>query len=135
MEQAIEELEQLNVEIRAEMRMEMGQMKEQINKMFEIITRNPLQGGPSVAMSGTPTHPPGFKPLAWNATTDNPPAPQEQPGANISGADRRQGSGTGPFPIPGATTYFHSPPETGQVPGSVPEPALLGSKKISALEE
>ncbi|RDX69130.1 hypothetical protein CR513_51798, partial [Mucuna pruriens] len=101
MEQAIEELEQLNAEIRAEMRMEMGQMKEQINRMFEIITRNaaPIPTvvtpgvAPSTATSGTPTsgmptHPPGFTPLAWNATTKNPPTPQEHPGGNTSGVGR-----------------------------------------------
>ncbi|RDX93921.1 hypothetical protein CR513_23758, partial [Mucuna pruriens] len=129
MEQAMEELEQLNAEIRAEMRMEMGQMKEQINKMFEIITRNAAPtpaavtpgAAPSTATSGTPTHPPGFTPPAWNATTENPPAPQEQPAGNTSGLGRGQGSGTGPLPTPGATIYYHPPPEAGRVLGALEE--------------
>ncbi|RDX74511.1 hypothetical protein CR513_45741, partial [Mucuna pruriens] len=133
MEQEIEELEQLNAEIRAEMRMEMGQMKEQINKMFEIITRNAAPTpamvtpgvAPSTSTSGTPTHPPGFTPPVWNATMENPPAPQEQPSRNNSGAGRGQGSGTGPFPTPGVIVYFHPPSEAGQVLG----------EKINALEE
>ncbi|RDY10263.1 hypothetical protein CR513_05246, partial [Mucuna pruriens] len=143
MEQAMEELEQLNAEIRAEMRMEMGQMKEQINKMFEIITRNAAPtppavtpgAAPSTTTSGTPTQPLRFAPLAWNATTENPPAPQEQLGGNNSGVGWGQGSGTGPFPTPGATVYFHPPPEACRVLGSVPESALLGSENINALEE
>ncbi|RDX92022.1 hypothetical protein CR513_25911, partial [Mucuna pruriens] len=51
MEQAIEDLEQQNLKIRAEMRMEMGQMREQINKMFEIITWNAAPT-PAVATKG-----------------------------------------------------------------------------------
>ncbi|RDX95692.1 hypothetical protein CR513_21745, partial [Mucuna pruriens] len=142
-EQATEELEQQNAEMRAEMRMEMGQMKEQINKMFEIITRNaaptPVAATQGVALStttlGTPTYPSGFAPPTWNATAENPPVPQEQPGRNNSGAGRGQGSGTGPYLTLGATVYFHPPPESSRVPRSIQEPALLGSDKINALEE
>ncbi|RDY11088.1 hypothetical protein CR513_04290, partial [Mucuna pruriens] len=113
MEQAVEELEQQNTEIRVERRMEMGQMREQINKMFEIITWNAAptlaaatQGmASSVATQGTPMYPPGFVPPAWNVTVENPPAPQEQAGGN------------------------------GRVPRPILEPALVGSEKISALEE
>ncbi|RDX86337.1 hypothetical protein CR513_32336, partial [Mucuna pruriens] len=65
MEQAVEDLKQQNLEIRAEMRMEMGQMREQINKMFELLTRNTTlntaaaaQGvALSIATQGTPTTP------------------------------------------------------------------------------
>ncbi|RDX82519.1 hypothetical protein CR513_36667, partial [Mucuna pruriens] len=143
MEQAIEELEQQNAEMRAEMRIEMGQMKEQMNKMFEIITRNAAPTpaaatpgvAPSTATSGTPTHPPGFTPPVWNATMENPPAPQEQPAGNNSGAGRGQGSRIGPFPTLGATVYFNTLPEAGRVPGTILESALLGSEKINVLEE
>ncbi|RDY00039.1 hypothetical protein CR513_16830, partial [Mucuna pruriens] len=142
MEQAIEELEQLNAETRVEMRLEMGQMKEQINRMFEILTRNttptPIATAPvapSTATSGTPTHPLGFTPPAWNATAENPQAPQGQPARNASGPGPGQGMETGPLPTSGAILYHHPPSESGHVPGPVPEPTILGSDKINALEE
>ncbi|RDY01040.1 hypothetical protein CR513_15676, partial [Mucuna pruriens] len=94
MEQAIDDLEQQNMEMRAEM----GQMREQINKMFELLTQNtallvvataPTLGAISNAVTqGTPTYPPGFTPqygmpLGWNTTTDGQVVEgQEQPGAS-----------------------------------------------------
>ncbi|RDY14329.1 hypothetical protein CR513_00607, partial [Mucuna pruriens] len=108
-------------------------MREHINKMFEIITWNAAptsavatQGAaPSTATQGTPTYPPGFVPPARNATTKNPLAPQEQLGRNSFGAGQAQGSRTGPYPTPGEMVYFHPPPESGRVPGPIPEPALM----------
>ncbi|RDX66436.1 hypothetical protein CR513_54795, partial [Mucuna pruriens] len=140
MEQAMEELEQLNAEIRAEMRMEMGQMKEQINKMFEIITRNAAPtpaavtpgAAPSTATSGTPTHPPGFTPPAWNATTENPPAPPKSSQAGTiwgqaGGKDQDPGLSQSQEPL-STSTYLQKQVECS-------ESALLGSEKINAFEE
>ncbi|RDX76378.1 hypothetical protein CR513_43645, partial [Mucuna pruriens] len=72
MEQAIEDLKQQNLELRTEM----GQIKEQINKMFELLTQSAAlnaavaaQGATlnTVAVTqGTPTHPLGFTPPHLN---------------------------------------------------------------------
>ncbi|RDY02244.1 hypothetical protein CR513_14323, partial [Mucuna pruriens] len=91
MEQAIEKFEQQNLDLRAKM----GQMKEQINKMFELLTQGTTlnatetsQGVTSnvVAVTqGTTTYPPRFTlpylnvhpygmPSDWNVNTEEQPA-------------------------------------------------------------
>ncbi|RDX71529.1 hypothetical protein CR513_49111, partial [Mucuna pruriens] len=93
MEQAIDELEQQNIQTRAEvgqMRENMGEIKEQLNKVFELLTRNVPPPAPidtigtasNAATQGTPTYPPGFTPqygmpLGWNTPAD--PLTLEEP--------------------------------------------------------
>ncbi|RDX92413.1 hypothetical protein CR513_25462, partial [Mucuna pruriens] len=111
MEQANEDLEQQNLDLRVEMR----QMKEQINKMFELLTQSAAlnaaataQGvtpNATVVIQGTTTYPPRFTqlhhnvypygmPFCWNANTGEQPTIErhEQAGENTSGAGVTQGS-------------------------------------------
>ncbi|RDY05270.1 hypothetical protein CR513_10909, partial [Mucuna pruriens] len=78
MEHAIKNLEQQNLDLRGEM----GQMKEQINKIFELLTQGETL---NVVATPTPTYPPGFissylnahpygMPSGWNINTREQPA-------------------------------------------------------------
>ncbi|RDX90155.1 hypothetical protein CR513_28006, partial [Mucuna pruriens] len=86
MEQAIDELEQQSMQIRAEVgqiRKHMAEMREQLNKVFELLTQNTSLPAPATtpgatsnaATQGTPAYPPGFSPqygipLGWNAPAE-----------------------------------------------------------------
>ncbi|RDX98884.1 hypothetical protein CR513_18137, partial [Mucuna pruriens] len=86
MEQAIDELEQQSMQTRAEVdqiRKHMGEMREQLNKVLELLTRNTSLPAPATtpgaasnsATQGTLAYPPGFSPqygmpLGWNAPTE-----------------------------------------------------------------
>ncbi|RDX73528.1 hypothetical protein CR513_46848, partial [Mucuna pruriens] len=114
MEQAIEDLEQQNLELRTEM----GQMKERIDKKFELltlsITLNPavtVQGSASNTVAtaqGTPPYPLGFTPqyempLGWNTNTEAQTVIEGHEQANNSTTRAAQGSpfsmyATGPYP-------------------------------------
>ncbi|RDX89106.1 hypothetical protein CR513_29207, partial [Mucuna pruriens] len=103
-EQAIEDLEQQNLELRTEI----GQMKKRIDEMFELLTLNTTLNaatsaqGPNpntvVTTQGTPTYPPRFTPqygmpLGWNSNTKGqaPMEGHEQVGNSTTRAT--QGSG------------------------------------------
>ncbi|RDX87771.1 hypothetical protein CR513_30706, partial [Mucuna pruriens] len=127
MEQVIDDLEQQNMEMRAEM----GQMREQINKMFELLKQNtalpttattPIPGAISnAATRGTPTYPSGFTPeygmpLGWNTTTVGQVVEgQEQAGAS--------------HPAPQPTQATTGPTLRAQ------DATPLGDEKINSLEE
>ncbi|RDY06261.1 hypothetical protein CR513_09786, partial [Mucuna pruriens] len=87
MEQAIDELEQQNIQTRAEvgqMREHMGEIKEQLNRVFELLTRNTTlpalattlgAAASNVVTEGTPAYPSGISqqygmPLGWNTPTE-----------------------------------------------------------------
>ncbi|RDY10760.1 hypothetical protein CR513_04667, partial [Mucuna pruriens] len=86
MEQAIDELEQQSMQTRAEVaqiREHMGEMRKQLNKVFELLTWNTSLPAPAstpratsnTATQGTPTYPPGFSPqygmpLGWNTPVE-----------------------------------------------------------------
>ncbi|RDX76831.1 hypothetical protein CR513_43126, partial [Mucuna pruriens] len=104
MKHAIENLKQQNLDLRGEM----GQMKEQINKIFELLTQRAALNA-VVAAQGLPAYPPRFTPPysnvhpygmppEWNANVGEQPAIEghEQAGMNNSRAGPTQGLGTGP---------------------------------------
>ncbi|RDX89091.1 hypothetical protein CR513_29216, partial [Mucuna pruriens] len=108
MEHAVENLEQENLDLRGEM----GQMKKQINKIFELFTQGATlnaatsaRGSTIYPLGFTPpynnVHPYGMPPRR-NANTGEQPALEgnEQAGMNNSGIGPTQGSGTGPTLIP-----------------------------------
>ncbi|RDY13602.1 hypothetical protein CR513_01441, partial [Mucuna pruriens] len=116
MEHTIENVEQQNLDLRGEM----GQMKEQINKIFKLLTQGATL---NAAVAMMPIYPPGFAPLylnvypygmpsGWKANVGEQPTAEghEQVGMNNSGTRPTQGSGTGPYtrstPRPQKTTFL-----------------------------
>ncbi|RDX86859.1 hypothetical protein CR513_31754, partial [Mucuna pruriens] len=124
-EQAIEDLEQQNLELRTEM----GQMKECIDKMFELLTLSTtlnhaatIQGSvPNTAATtqGTPPYPSRFTPqygmpLGWNTNTEAQTAIEGHEQAGNSIAKATQGSpfsiyATGPYPQIAGTSHPANP--------------------------
>ncbi|RDX79702.1 hypothetical protein CR513_39843, partial [Mucuna pruriens] len=134
MEQAIDNLEQQNME----MRVEMGQMREQINKMIELLTQNtalpvaataPTPGAISNATTqGTRTYPPGFTPQYQM------PLGQEQAGASHPAPQPTLATVNLPQPTYLMGTQMSHTGQTGPTL-RVQDATPLGEEKINSLEE